>query len=69
MPVSHAFSEKDRQESKLLVVVISALQLTLVVLVWLLALVPMAAMALVAMLFQVLKAAGAKVPAAASAET
>jgi hypothetical protein len=62
MPVPHAFSAQERPESKILVVAISALQLALVVLVWLLALVPVAAMALVAAVFQALKSAAAKVP-------
>jgi hypothetical protein len=64
MPVPHAFSAQERQESKFLVVAISALQLALVILVWLLALVPMAVMALGAMVFQAVKPAVAKVPAA-----
>ena len=41
-----ALHPRDRQESKLLVVLISVLQLSLVVLVWLLALIPAAVLAL-----------------------
>ncbi|WP_165185200.1 hypothetical protein [Caulobacter soli] len=52
-----------RQESKALVVAISALQLAMIVLVWLLALIPMALMALGATVFQAVKPAFAKVPA------
>lgn len=52
-----------RQESKALVVAISALQLAMIVLVWLLALLPMALMALGAMVFQAVKPAFGKVPA------
>jgi hypothetical protein len=52
-----------RQESKALVVAISVLQLALVVMVWLLALIPMALMALGATVFQALKPAAAKTPA------
>jgi hypothetical protein len=44
-----------RKESKALVVAISVLQLALVVLVWLLALIPVALMALGATVFQALK--------------
>jgi hypothetical protein len=59
MPASHAsFRRHDRPEPKALVVVISALQLGLVVLVWLLALLPVAVMALVAMGVQGLRGAG-----------
>ncbi len=69
MPVSHALSAQERPESKAWVVVISALQLALVVLVWLLALVPVAVMALVAMVFQAVKLAVAKAPAAGPVES
>jgi hypothetical protein len=49
MPTTHAtFTRQDHPEPKALVVVISALQLGLVMLVWLLALLPVAVMALVA---------------------
>jgi len=54
-----------RPESKLLVVAISVLQLALLVFVWLLALVPMALMALGATVLQALKSATAKRPATA----
>ena len=64
MSVPHAFPAQERPESKALVVAISALQLALVVLVWLLAIVPVALMALGAMVFQTVKPASAKVPAA-----
>ncbi len=50
MPVAQlVHPAQDRPESKALVVMISVLQLALVVLVWLLALVPMALLALGAM--------------------
>jgi len=52
-----------RKESKGLVVAISVLQLALVVLVWLLALVPVALMALGAMAFNALKPATTKTTA------
>ena len=64
MPVPHASSAQGRQESKLLVVATSALQLALVVLVWLLAIVPVALMALGAAVFQAVKPAVVKAPAA-----
>jgi hypothetical protein len=51
------------QESKALVVAISALQLAMIVLVWLLALVPMALMALGATVVQALKPAAVKTTA------
>jgi hypothetical protein len=51
-----------RPESKALVVAISVLQLSLIAFVWLLALVPMALMALGAAVFQTLKPAPAKTP-------
>jgi len=51
-----------RKESKALVVVTSVLQLALVVLVWLLALVPVAMMALVATMISALKPTPAKAP-------
>lgn len=68
MPAVHAtFRSQNhrgtRRESKALVVAISALQLALIILVWLLALIPMALMALGAMAFQALKTAVAKAPA------
>jgi len=47
-----ASERRDRQESKALVVAISVLQLGLVVVVWLLALVPAAVLALAALLVQ-----------------
>jgi hypothetical protein len=68
MSVPHAFPARERPESKALVVAISALQLALVVLVWLLAIVPVALMALGAMVFQAVKPAVVKAPAAAPAE-
>jgi hypothetical protein len=52
-----------RQESKALVVAISVLQLAMIVLVWLLALIPMALIALGATMIQAVKSATAKVPA------
>lgn len=52
-----------RPESKALVVAISVLQLGLIAFVWLLALVPMALMALGAAVFQTLKPVTAKRPA------
>jgi len=48
----HSLRASERQESKALVVAISVLQLGLVVLVWLLALVPAAVLALAALLIQ-----------------
>ena len=68
MPVPHASCAQERQESKALVVAISALQLALVVLVWLLAILPVALMALIATVFQAVKPAVEKAPAAAPAE-
>jgi hypothetical protein len=65
MPVPHAFSARERQESKALVVVISVLQLALVVLVWLLAIVPVAVMALAATVFQAVRGVAVKAPARA----
>lgn len=67
MPAVHAtFRSQNhrgsRRESKALVVAISALQLALIVLVWLLALVPMALIALGATVVQALKPAAVKVP-------
>jgi hypothetical protein len=52
-----------RQESKALVVAISVLQLAMIVFVWLLALVPMAVLALGATVYRALKPAAAKTPA------
>ena len=69
MSVPHAFPARERPESKALVVAISALQLALIVLVWLLAVVPVAVMALGAAVFQALKSAVAKTPARAPAES
>jgi hypothetical protein len=68
MPAVHAtFRSQNhqgrRQESKGLVVAISVLQLALVVLVWLLALVPVALMALGAMAINALKPTTAKTTA------
>jgi hypothetical protein len=51
-----------RKESKALVVAISVLQLAFVVLVWLLALIPVALMALGATVFQAVKPKAATVP-------
>lgn len=67
MPAVHATfrSQNHRathQESKALVVAISALQLAMIVFVWLLALVPMALIALGATVFQALKPAAARTP-------
>jgi hypothetical protein len=53
--VPHRVRSQERQESKALVVAISALQLGLVVLVWLLAIVPAALLALGALLFKSLR--------------
>jgi hypothetical protein len=62
-PTSRARKPREhRKESKALVVATSALQLALIVLVWLLALVPVAVMALVAMVIGALKSADAKAP-------
>ena len=58
----HRVHPRDRQESKALVVAISALQLGLVVLVWLLAIVPAALLALGALLFKSLRPARAAAP-------
>ncbi len=68
MPAVHAtFRSQNhrgrRQESKALVVAISALQLAMIVFVWLLALVPMALIALGATVFQALKPTAVKTPA------
>ena len=57
MPISNASSVQKRPESKALVVAISALQLALVALVWLLALVPVALLALGGLAFQALRSA------------
>jgi Flp pilus assembly protein TadB len=53
-----------RQEPKALVVAFSVLQLAMIVVVWLLALVPMALMALGAMVIQTLKPVAVKAPTA-----
>ena len=62
--VSHAFAADESRESKALVVAISALQLALIVLVWLLALAPMAVAALWAMAVEPMAPVGVKVAAA-----
>lgn len=64
MPAPHAMfrGRNPRKESKPLVVAVSVLQLGLIVLVWLLALVPVALMALVATVAGALKPAAAKAP-------
>jgi hypothetical protein len=63
-PTFRSQNHRDsRQESKVLVVAISVLQLALVVLVWLLALAPVALMALGAMAIRALKPADAKTTA------
>jgi hypothetical protein len=53
--VPHRARSQERQESKALVVAISVLQLSLVVVVWLLAIVPAALLALGALLFKSLR--------------
>ena len=58
---NHRFGH--RQESKALVVAISVLQLGMIVFVWLLALIPMALLALGATVVQAIKPAVAKTPA------
>ena len=58
-----AFPPRDRRESKALVVSVSVLQLALVVLVWLLAIVPAALLALGAMAVQALRPARQPIPA------
>lgn len=58
---NHRFGH--RQESKALVVAISALQLAMIVLVWLLALVPMALLTLGATVVQALRPAAVKTTA------
>ena len=58
-----AFPPRDRRESKALVVAVSVLQLALVVLVWLLAVVPAALLAVGAMVVQALRPARRRVPA------
>ena len=68
MPAAPATSRarnrrEHHKESKALVVATSALQLALVVLVWLLALVPMALLALGATVYRALKPAMVKTPA------
>lgn len=67
MPAVHAtFRSQNhrghRKESKALVVAVSVLQLAMIVLVWLLALVPMALIALGATVVQALKPAAVKTP-------
>lgn len=57
-----AFRPRDKQEPKALVVAISVLQLGFVILVWLLALLPVALMALTATVIQALRPATAKAP-------
>jgi len=71
MPAVHATfrSQNHRghgQESKALVVAISVLQLALIVVVWLLALVPMALLALGATVIQALRPVVAKAPMAST---
>jgi hypothetical protein len=61
--------EGRRQESKALVVAFSVLQLAMIVVVWLLALVPMALMALGAMVIQTLKPAVVRVPTATTVDS
>lgn len=73
MPAVHAtFRSQNhrgqRAESKALVVAISALQLAMIVLVWLLALVPMALIALGATVVSALKPAAAKTAAPTPAD-
>ena len=64
MPAAQAaFPQRDRRESKALVVAVSVLQLALVVLVWLLAIVPAALLALGAMAVQALRPARRPAPA------
>uniref|UniRef100_B0SVM3 Uncharacterized protein n=1 Tax=Caulobacter sp. (strain K31) TaxID=366602 RepID=B0SVM3_CAUSK len=60
---------RDRRESKALVVAVSVLQLALIVLVWLLAIVPVALLAVGAMVVQALRPADTKVSGPAPAET
>jgi hypothetical protein len=62
MPVPQAFTAQDRQEPKALVVALSVLQLALVVMVWLLAIIPMALMALGTAAFRAVKPAAVRVP-------
>jgi hypothetical protein len=64
MPAAHETfrARNHRKESKPLIVAISVLQLGLIVLVWLLALVPVALMALIATVVGALKPAPAKAP-------
>ena len=59
----------SRQESKALVVAISVLQLALIVLVWLLALIPMALIALGATVIQALRSAVVKTPASTTVDS
>ncbi|MNL61447.1 hypothetical protein D3C87_1853690 [compost metagenome] len=68
MPAVHAtFRSQNhrahRRESKALVVAISVLQLAMIVFVWLLALVPMALIALGATVVQAVKSSTSKTPA------
>ena len=58
-----AFPPRNRRESKALVVTVSMLQLAMVVLVWLLAIVPAALLALGAMVVRALRPARQRVPA------
>jgi hypothetical protein len=58
-----------RQESKALVVAISVLQLAMIVFVWLLALIPMALLALGATVYRALKPATVKTPAPAPVDS
>jgi hypothetical protein len=69
MLVLSAPSVRNFRESKALVVTLSVLQLALVVLAWLLALLPVAVMALCAMAFQAVKSTGSALAAPTSART
>ena len=64
MSVAQSIARPHRPESKALVVLISVLQLTLVVLVWILAIVPAAMLALGAVLIQGLRKTGRVRPVA-----
>ena len=66
MPVPHAFAAERPRESQALIVAASALQLAFVLLVWLLALAPMALLALGATVIQAVKGAVVKVPVASA---
>ena len=64
---NHRFGH--RQESKALVVAISVLQLAMIVLVWLLALIPMALLALGATVVKAVRPAVVKTPAPTSVDS